>query len=156
MANSNPSTPVKVPSSAASYSNGVLDPDMRSQINTILLSDGHATKIQEALLHSLHASPSNWPTTLRSHALSLLRSGEISTYPELLRRVLSDVRAESDVSVHPVSNTNGTNGDKSKQAKGPSGDKVSLAIPQYVIDEALRVTRESLENVCEVDENGNV
>ena len=44
MANPNPSTPVKVPPSAASYSNGVVDPDLRSQINTLLLSDGHATK----------------------------------------------------------------------------------------------------------------
>jgi hypothetical protein len=66
------------------------------------------------------------------------------------------VRAESDISVHPIASTNGTNGDKSKQAKSNSSDKASLAIPQHVIDEALRVTRESLETVCEVDENGNV
>lgn len=39
-----PSTPVKVPSSAANYSPATLDPDLRSQVNTILLRDGHVTK----------------------------------------------------------------------------------------------------------------
>lgn len=39
-----PSTPVKVPSSAADYTPATLDPDLRSQINTILLRDGHVPK----------------------------------------------------------------------------------------------------------------
>ncbi|KAM3515746.1 hypothetical protein NHJ13051_009974, partial [Beauveria bassiana] len=38
------STPVKVPSSAADYTPATLDPDLRSQINTILLRDGHVPK----------------------------------------------------------------------------------------------------------------
>jgi hypothetical protein len=39
-----PSTPVKVPSSAANNTPATLDPDLRSQINTVLLRDGHVTK----------------------------------------------------------------------------------------------------------------
>jgi len=39
-----PSTPVKVPSSAASYTPATLDPDLRSQINTLLIRDGHVAK----------------------------------------------------------------------------------------------------------------
>jgi hypothetical protein len=44
MASQNPSTPVKVPSSAASYTAATLDPDLRSQINSILIKEGHVTK----------------------------------------------------------------------------------------------------------------
>ena len=39
-----PSTPVKVPASAVSYTPATLDPDLRSQINTVLIRDGHVAK----------------------------------------------------------------------------------------------------------------
>lgn len=39
-----PSTPVKVPPTASSYTPATLDPDLRSQINAVLLRDGHVTK----------------------------------------------------------------------------------------------------------------
>ncbi|GJN80542.1 hypothetical protein PLIIFM63780_004069 [Purpureocillium lilacinum] len=156
-----PSTPVKVPSSAANYTPATLDPDLRSQINTVLLRDGHVAKIQEALLHALNAHASNWPTAVQNHALALLRSGEETTYPALLRRVLEDVRADSATSSSSASRTkNGSktpNGDTKKVngAADPAGDKPSLALPDSVVQEALRVTRESLEAVCDVDEAGS-
>lgn len=176
-----PSTPVKVPSSAANYTPATLDPDLRSQINTMLLREGHVTKyelilleeektqrtnflfpfcrIQETLLHSLNSHSNNWPTAVQSHALSLLRSGEVTTFPALLRRVLEDVRQDS--SLNPTSSSaNGstgksTNGEakvNGSTATNGTADKPSLAIPDAVIQEALRVTRESLEDVCEIEE----
>jgi len=170
-----PTTPVKVPSSAASYSAATLDPDLRSQINTLLLRDGHVTRIQEALLHALNAHQSNWPTAIRSHALSLLRSGDVTSYPELLRTVLDDVRSGTEASLAATvtangnttavstSNTNGESSSSSKQTNGSTSNGngsgsggTTLAVPQSVIDEALAVTRESLEAVCEIDENGSV
>ncbi|KAI0480332.1 hypothetical protein GGR56DRAFT_266760 [Xylariaceae sp. FL0804] len=87
-----PSTPVKVPGSAATYTPATLDPDLRSQINTLLLREGYINKIQDHLLHSLDAHSSNWPSQIQTHALTLLRSGEVSTFPALVRRVLEDVR----------------------------------------------------------------
>ena len=39
-----PSTPVKVPGSAATYTPATLDPDLRTQINSVLLREGHITK----------------------------------------------------------------------------------------------------------------
>ncbi|KAJ6444759.1 alpha/beta hydrolase fold protein [Purpureocillium lavendulum] len=160
-----PSTPVKVPSSAANYTPATLDPDLRSQINTVLLRDGHVAKIQEALLHALNAHASNWPTAVQNHALSLLRSGEETTYPALLRRVLDDVRADSasssSSSSAPSTAKNGSktpNGDAKKvngAAADAAGDKPNLALPDTVLQEALRVTRESLEAVCDVDEAGS-
>ena len=40
----NPSTPVKVPPSAANYTAATLDPDLRSQINSTLIKEGHVTR----------------------------------------------------------------------------------------------------------------
>ncbi|RSL71081.1 hypothetical protein CEP54_001477 [Fusarium duplospermum] len=184
MSNKAPSTPVKVPSSAANYTAATLDPDLRSQINSVLLHDGHVPKyacfahplridlagrrlthlktkrIQEALLHALNSDSANWPTTIQSHALSLLRSGEVTTFPDLLRRVLEDVRHDS--ALNPVSSsTNGkpattTNGDAAAKANGSSGEAKttpSLAIPESVVDEALRVTREHLDSICDIEDD---
>ncbi|KAK1466821.1 hypothetical protein CMEL01_10814 [Colletotrichum melonis] len=167
-----PSTPVKVPPSAANHSAATLDPELRSQINTLLLKDGHVTKIQEQLLHSLHANQTNWPTLIQNHALNLLRTGEVSTFPDLLRRVLDDVRQDTLDPSAPSNaspSTAKTNGaasekdkDKDKKTNGtasstpaPGGADSSaqpnLAIPSAVIDEAIKVTQESLEAVCEID-----
>ncbi|PNY23778.1 Uncharacterized protein TCAP_06280, partial [Tolypocladium capitatum] len=155
-----PSTPVKVPSSAANYTPATLDPDLRSQINTVLLRDGHVAKIQEALLHALNSHPSNWPTAVQAHALTLLRDGEVSTYPALLRRVLDDVRASSPSS--PATFRNGSktpNGDASRIVNGTAAAAAAggggLALPEVVIEEALRVARESLEAVCEIEDAGS-
>ncbi|KAI1063003.1 uncharacterized protein FIESC28_09707 [Fusarium coffeatum] len=159
MSNNSPSTPVKVPSSAANHTQATLDQDLRSQINTVLLRDGHVSKIQDALLHALNSHSTNWPTTIQSHALSLLRSGEVVTFPALLSRVLEDVRHDS--ALNPASSSsNGnsaktaTNGDAPK-TNGATDVKPSLAVPESVVEEALRVTRESLEAVCEIEEEGS-
>lgn len=158
MSNNAPSTPVKVPSSAANHTQATLDPDLRSQINTVLLRDGHVSKIQDALLHALNSHSTNWPTAIQSHALALLRSGEVTTFPALLSRVLEDVRHDS--ALNPISSSsNGTsakpatNGDAPK-ANGAADAKPSLAVPESVIEEALRVTRESLEAVCDIEDEG--
>lgn len=45
--------------------------------------------------------------------------------------------------------TNGTAANNSNNSNAPS-----LAVPKSVVEEALIVTRESLEAVCEVDESG--
>ncbi|KAH7475244.1 hypothetical protein IWW34DRAFT_733896 [Fusarium oxysporum f. sp. albedinis] len=158
MSNNAPSTPVKVPSSAANHTQATLDPDLRSQINTVLLRDGHVSKIQDALLHALNSHSTNWPTAIQSHALALLRSGEVTTFPALLSRVLEDVRHDS--ALNPISSSsNGTsakpatNGDAPK-TNGAADAKPSLAVPESVVEEALRVTRESLEAVCDIEDEG--
>ncbi|KAF4469419.1 hypothetical protein FALBO_3684 [Fusarium albosuccineum] len=170
MSSNAPSTPVKVPSSAANHTAATLDPDLRSQINTVLLRDGHVSKcvpsppslvplIQEALLHALNSHSTNWPTTVQSHALALLRSGEVTTFPALLRRVLEDVRHDSALNT-ASSSSNGssakpaTNGDTATKPNGAEAAKPSLAVPASVVEEALRITRESLEAVCDIEDDG--
>ncbi|EPE09861.1 hypothetical protein F503_04956 [Ophiostoma piceae UAMH 11346] len=89
----------------------------------VLIRDGHVGRIQDYLLHILHANSSNWPATVQAHALQLLRSGECSSFPALMERVMDDVRTDPQ-----------------------------FAVPQAVVDEALRATRESLDMVCEIEE----
>lgn len=123
-------------------------------------------RIQEHLLHSLNAHPSNWPSTVQSHALALLRSGDVTTFPALVRRVLEDVRHDTAAaSSSTATSENGTNGgevngsgastngaSKANGASSSSSTEGNLAIPQAVIDAVLKVTRECLEAVAEVDD----
>ncbi|KAM3559418.1 hypothetical protein MY1884_003489 [Beauveria asiatica] len=171
------STPVKVPSSAADYTPATLDPDLRSQINTILLRDGHVPKIQERLLHALNADSSNWPTVVQSHALQLLRSGEVLTFPALLRRVLDDVQeatakaaattamattttsssssssSSSSTGAAAATTTNGKAAPTTNGSTTTTNDvKLALAVPQAVVEDTIRVTKECLESVCEIED----
>ncbi|KAI0195089.1 hypothetical protein EV127DRAFT_451154 [Xylaria flabelliformis] len=177
-----PATPAKVPPSAATYTPATQDPDLRSQINSLLLREGHATKIQERFLHSLDAHSSNWPSAIQSHALALLRSGEVSTFPALVRRVLEDVQRDTATAAAATTNNNqasstnanesstankdGVNGaaavnGASRTAGGVNGSAAgadgtaNLAIPTAVVEAVLKVVRESLEDVCEIDPDGS-
>jgi hypothetical protein len=127
-------------------------------------------RIQEHLLHSLNSNHSNWPTAVQNHALSLLRSGEITTFPALLRRVIEDVRQDTALGPNPNKAVNGgtssseegstVNGKKTDGGtngnanNGVASNRPSLAVPQSVVEEALKVTRESLDTVCEMDDSG--
>lgn len=78
----------------------------------------------------------------------------MTTFPALLRRVLDDISADT----HPAATKNGkgaaaTNGDKKTNGATVAGGG-PLALPDAVVQEALKVTRESLEAVCEIEENG--
>lgn len=118
------------------------------------------TRIQEELLHSLHAHPSNWPSTIQAHALSLLRSGEATTFPALMQRVLEDVRHDTQAKAAAAEegkngDVNGTttNGNNKKAVNGAAGDANNLAIPTSVVQDLLRVTKEHLDEVVEIDES---
>ncbi|KAH7342880.1 hypothetical protein BKA65DRAFT_587079 [Rhexocercosporidium sp. MPI-PUGE-AT-0058] len=93
---SEPTTPVRVPKAASTYTPTTQDADLRSQINSVLLRDGHITKIHDTLLHALHSHPQNWPTLLQNHALTLLRSGTCTTFPDLMSRVLQDIKDDTE------------------------------------------------------------
>ncbi|CAG8973909.1 hypothetical protein HYALB_00003687 [Hymenoscyphus albidus] len=144
-----PTTPVRVPKAVAAYAPTTQDPDLRSQINTVLLRDGHINKIQESLLHSLNSSSTNWPTLIHNHALHLLRAGDIVTFPVLMKRVLDDIRKDS-VAARSAEGSNGLSTTGKGEVKGRGEGGANLALPKSVLDEGVKVTRECLEAVCEV------
>ena len=104
--------------------------------------------IQETLLHALNSNSTNWPTLIQAHALSLLRSGEVSNFQSLFDRVIHDVRADT-LAARNSTQSNGTS--STKVGKG-EGERQSLALPKAVVDEGVKVTRECLEIVCTVEE----
>ncbi|RDW94708.1 hypothetical protein BP5796_00471 [Coleophoma crateriformis] len=148
---SEPTSPVRVPKAASTYSASTQDPELRSQINTMLLKDGHVSRIQDSMLHALNASPTNWPTIIQNHALDLLRSGDCTTFPQLMSRVLEDVRRDTQKERKET-----TDGEKAQTNGSSTGngtfEKASLALPKPVVEEGVRITRECLEMVCEVGE----
>jgi len=104
-----------------------------------------------------------------------LRSGEVTTFPALLRRVIEDVRQDTTLAPKATNGAAGSaevNGNKKAAANGTitatdasSGNITAsngttttppnLAVPQAVVEDALRVTRESLETVCEIEDSGS-
>ncbi|KAI1001226.1 hypothetical protein K3495_g6973 [Podosphaera aphanis] len=163
-----PTSPVRIPKSVSNYTPSTLDPELRSSVNSRLLTDGHITKIHDTFLHALHASPTNWPTLIQTHALTLLRNGECTTFHELLERVLQDIQTDTlsarSSSKQIVSNSRSKADkrielvDKKVLAIPESGtiepkdNKQSLAVPTNVVEQALKITRECLENICEIDD----
>lgn len=143
------------------------------------------TRLQDQLLYTLNAHSNNWPTQIQGRALALLRSGEVTTFPVLLKQILDEVRKETAAgptgktsSSSAVANGNGTAADSSaggggsnngvngskKHAAGPGPGEASnlnretttsLAVPATVVEEALKVTRGVLKEVAEFEEESN-
>jgi hypothetical protein len=109
-------------------------------------------------MHALNASPTNWPTLIQDHALALLRSGDYTTFPALMTRVLDDIKADAAAArSQEEAKENGTGAagaGSSKPAavamgKGEGGK--SLALPKSVVEEGVRITKECLDLVVEVE-----
>lgn len=124
-------------------------------------------RIQETLLHALNTSPTNWPTLIQDHALSLLRDGSCMSFQELIRQVMADIKSDTQTQA-AQQKTNGatgggggTGGGAVKEGKGGGGGRAengegsaspTLALPKTVIEEGVRITRECLDAVVEVAE----
>lgn len=91
-------------------------------------------RIQDHLLYSLNAHPNNWPTQVQNRALALLRSGEVQTFPALLKQILDEVRKETALEPTKSSKSTDANGSSSSNGAdsttvqvngGPAGKKTS-------------------------------
>lgn len=139
-------------------------------------------RIQEHLLYALNAHQNNWPTQVQNRALALLRSGEATSFPSLLKQILEEVRRETALEPRPantsssaangsssngnneVSSTvqvNGVGGSKKANGAGPGPGEASnlhqntttsLAIPVAVVEEALKITKDALNSVAEFED----
>lgn len=125
-------------------------------------------------MYTLNAHPNNWPTQIQNRALALLRSGEATTFPSLLKQILDEIRKETVIDPKPDSAANGSssNGNESSvQVNGAGGKKAngagpgpgeasnlhqnnstSMAVPVAVVEEALKATKEALASVAEFED----
>lgn len=120
---------------------------------------------------------------MQNRALALLRSGEVTTFPVLLKQILDEVRKETAAGPQPKGTTSGSssangnaesggstnngagtqvNGSKKHTGPGPGEASnlnrevsTSLAVPATVVEEALKVTRDVLKEVAEFEEESN-
>jgi len=86
----------------------------------------------------------------------------VASFPGLVERVLEDVRRDMEGVKAGIGKGNGvgsgsvngagTQQQQQQQALVVAGSSSSLAVPQGVVDEGVRVTRECLELVCEMEE----
>ncbi|OBT48922.1 hypothetical protein VE00_00695 [Pseudogymnoascus sp. WSF 3629] len=152
-------TGVVIPKTPAAAANAP-DPDLRSEINAQLIKDGHIDRIHNHLAHILSSDASNWPTLIRQHALTLLRSpdSQCDTFPKLMERVMADIREDTNAARREEGArkraeergevyTGGGGGSRDRRGEREGG---GLEIPEVVMKEGVRITRECLEMVVEV------
>ncbi|KAF3012956.1 hypothetical protein E8E14_001775 [Neopestalotiopsis sp. 37M] len=146
-----PPTKPKLPAAADQYTSATLDSEARNEIYKILIHEGYIEK--------LHSDPSNWPTALEQRGVELLRSGEATTFPILIRKVLDEVRHDTqargskDLSKNGEVNGAATNG-KAKTANGTGGAADNgLALPPDVVQDLVKYTKELLKEVMETDDS---
>ncbi|QDS77221.1 hypothetical protein FKW77_002927 [Venturia effusa] len=116
-----------------------LPPSMNQVLTAALLQSQHNPNhssiptIERVLTEEL--AKAGWTNALRSHVQNLVRSGECSSYGEIMKRVLLDIRVPE--------------GKEDKKEEGEEAKK-SLAVPQSVVDEGIKVIRRELEKVAVV------
>lgn len=144
-------SPSKIPiSSSTHYSSS---PALQSDIASALVASRGIQRIEAVLRHSLQAS--GWTDNLRAYCLDLLRSGECSTYDELMARIVKDARpgakGEGDGKATDGVNGSAVNGETDGHVGGPrSVEEGGVQIPQSAVKEGLKIVRSELEEVCDV------
>ncbi|KAF2087966.1 hypothetical protein K490DRAFT_65246 [Saccharata proteae CBS 121410] len=137
--------PASLPSTATT-----LSPAQASNLTTALCSTAAIPRIQATLAHTLHEE--GWSATLRAYVLQLLRSGECSTYDEVMDRVMEETMQGLAERKGGKEKENGKEG-KENGVNGGDVRKVGeegLRIPERVVKEGLRAVRKEIDAVCEV------
>ncbi|KAI9741996.1 MAG: hypothetical protein M1834_000385 [Cirrosporium novae-zelandiae] len=145
-----PSTAPSIPLPASSsFPQGTsLPPALRTQLNTALLTTHTIDTLQITLLTSLQQT--GWAERVRARALQLLRSGECTNYGEVMSRVCEEVRGELDGTGSQMKqrrqSMNGNGGENNN-----SSGKVDIKIPEKVVKDGIRVVKEALEEVVDIE-----
>lgn len=98
-----PSTPVKVPPAAASYTPATMDPELRSQINAVLLRDGHVLKyvfVSLVCVVALLAAPESTTLQFRNsplHAPEERRTEVLCFAPQICHNMAPSLAGNADL-----------------------------------------------------------
>lgn len=135
--------PVSVPATSASE----LSSALQTELTAALISNGSIPRIQSAITHELQLA--GWTTNLRAYIQDLLRSGECTTYNEVMNKVLAEAKPAN-------ASADGVNGDSKKLTNGVNGvhrktsEEGSIRVPDRAVREGIRVVRKELESLCEI------
>jgi hypothetical protein len=124
---------------------------MTARLQNMLYSALHTSsslpRIQQTLNHELSAA--GWTNNLRIYVLQLLRSGECTTYDEVMERVLKEARGEPrGTKAINGAHSNGTNGITSEAGK--SVEEGGIRIPENAVKEGIKAVKKELQKACDI------
>ena len=105
-----------------------------------LLENNAIPKIERALKGELEAA--GWVTELKGYIVNLIRTGEATSYGEIMERVLG--------AVHGGGERGEVNGEGEGGGNGGGEGNNKLAIPEKAVVAGVKVVREELEKIVDV------
>ncbi|KAI9698790.1 MAG: hypothetical protein M1836_003900 [Candelina mexicana] len=115
-----------------------LPSQLRSDINSALLTSGGIDRIHNELVSSLQAS--GWTEALRLFALEQFREGGKTTFEDIMDTVMREA----------ISSEEGEMGKGKGKGKARVEERKRLKVPDEVVKEGLRVVRRELEEIVEL------
>ncbi len=124
-------------------------PQCQHEITSALVASKAVPRIEAVLAQELAAS--GWTTNMRTYVQHLLRSGECTSYKELMARVNRAVRADRLQEQELEREVNGVNGEANGTTTGNNELEQSVKIPDRVVKEGIKAVRQEVEKVCAIE-----
>lgn len=125
-----------------------LPPNLRSSINNALVSHNAIPAIQTALLNECQSS--GFVTALRARVLELLRSGQCTSYGDIMATVMAELKANA-IQDGSGPFVNGGTVMVGEEINGSGTvDSGQLKVPARVIEEGVKVVRGALEGCVDI------
>ncbi|KAF2762551.1 hypothetical protein EJ05DRAFT_495431 [Pseudovirgaria hyperparasitica] len=122
-----------------SHANPILTSKLQDTLYTALINAGSVPHIQRSLTQELSAS--GWTANLRVQIMQLLRSGECTTFNQLMERIMKDARGET-------TEKNATNGATNGDLASKEVEEGGLKIPDRAVQAGIKVVKTELEKAC--------
>ena len=124
-------------------------PQYQHEITSALVASKAVPRIEAVLAQELAAS--GWTTNMRTYVQHLLRSGECTSYKELMARVNRAVRADRLQEQELEREVNGVNGEANGTTTANNELEQSVKIPDRVVKEGIKAVRQEVEKVCAIE-----
>ena len=119
------------------------------EITSALVASKAVPRIEAVLAQELAAS--GWTTNMRTYVQHLLRSGECTSYKELMARVNRAVRADRLQEQEQEREVNGVNGEANGMTTANNELEQSVKIPDKVVKEGIKAVRQEVEKICVIE-----
>ena len=123
--------------------------EYQHEITSALVASKAVPRIEAVLAQELAAT--GWTTNMRTYVQHLLRSGECTSYKELMARVNRAVRADRLQEQDLEREVNGVNGETNGTTTANSELEQNVKIPDRVVKEGIKVVRQEVEKVCAIE-----
>ncbi len=122
-----------------------LPPQTVSLLSSALMSTNGTARIESALAQEL--ATAGWIASVRAMVTALVRSGECTTYEEVMGRVRGAIRAQGTTGDAKRASSVVVNGGEARVLPEGVG---GVAVPREVVVEGMRMVRSEVERVCEL------